>query len=592
MARDTPPKFRIRVLSAFFVAALVLLPISLIALSVKLILYYKPEEADSVLLSLLSNTGFWIVCAVIGSTTALLAVVHHWGSGELSKSLIDQNPALKAKYDFIEPGSSKLPDLKDVVLLPDARQQAMEVVDLLVNPKRYATTKARPVKGTLLIGPTGNGKTMLAKAIAKRSGATFISISGSAIAQIFKGLGSVRLQEMFAVATEHSPAIIFIDELDALGKLRGPAASLSGSADDSDQTLNQLLVEMDGMLEQQNVVVLGATNRPDTLDPALVRPGRFERHIHVGNPDGVGRLALLETTIKSRGVPTDLPEGYLKRLAAESHGFSGAAMTRLVNEAAICAAINRSPNVEPEHLEEGKFRTLIGTPGNLPLFGSTELLEQYVRSIAVKSTVAYCLGAVGPLRDDTALQNAVTSALPEAERVDDIRSEFHFQIATTRIVKRQTGTVIITPPVRESSYRPSMRRVLFELAILLAPYVAQEEIYKCRLRYAGDNGDFNDAEELAQHAVSSWALSGKPRWTSLLETNTSKAESNSESDDLAKPWDSGEHRELLKQGIELARAILRLESVQAWLGEVVKQLQETHLVSYHVLNEIRMREQA
>ena len=570
-------------------AFLFLLPVSIFVLFYKLIALYKPKEASSIWSGLLGNTGFWFVCLILGSAAVVFVVFSVIRSGRLGQGLLDFNPALKLKYEHILPYSEALPDLEEVILLGETKKLALEAVDILLHPERYETTNARPIKGTLLIGPTGNGKTLLIKAIAKLAGAHFFSVSGAAINQVYAGLGSLRIQEMFERAAANAPSIIFIDELDAVGKQRrtgnGPP---SGSADDGEQTLNQILHEMDGMLANPNVIVFAATNRFEMLDAALVRPGRFEKHVYIDNPTEISRLRLLESTISLREIPTELPKGYLELAAHSSHGFSGASIVRLVNEAAIIAAQNKSDVVLPQHFESAKYRVLLGNLGGLPRFGEDVLYRQYVTSMAVRTVVAYCLSLQGPLSEDEELQEAVNKALPEDEQSDSLGSDLFFQISTTRIAKGKNGLLSITPGVFESGYQPSLRRVLFEVAINLAPYVANNEIYKVKRRYAGDGEAYEAAERLARHAISSWQMGAKTDWDELFADSENEAD-KADSDDDAAAFDfdgTKDSTQLIKTALSIAKAVLDLASTRELLSKVVSCLEENHSISFHRVQQL------
>ena len=221
----------------------------------------------------------------------------------------------------------------DVAGADEAKEELKEVVEFLKYPEKFAALGARIPKGVLLIGPPGTGKTLLAKAVAGEAGVPFFSISGSEFVEMFVGVGASRVRDLFDQAKRNSPCIIFIDEIDAVGRHRG--AGLGGSHDEREQTLNQILVEMDGFDTNTNVIVVAATNRPDILDPALVRPGRFDRQVVLDQPDIRGRKAILE--IHSKGKPLDSGVS-LEILAKQTPGFSGADLANLVNEGAILAA--------------------------------------------------------------------------------------------------------------------------------------------------------------------------------------------------------------------------------------------------------------
>jgi cell division protease FtsH len=243
----------------------------------------------------------------------------------------------------------------DVAGEDEAKQELMEVVDFLRNPAKYHALGARLPRGVLLIGPPGTGKTLTARAVAGEAGVPFFSVSASEFVEMFVGVGASRVRDLFEKAKAASPAIIFVDELDAVGRQR--FAGLGGSNDEREQTLNQLLVEMDGFETNQEVIVMAATNRPDVLDPALLRPGRFDRQVTVGLPDRKGREAIL--TIHTRGLPLS-PTVELDRIARGTTGFAGADLSNLVNEAALNAARHNQKEILPSDFEEALDKILLG----------------------------------------------------------------------------------------------------------------------------------------------------------------------------------------------------------------------------------------
>ncbi len=244
---------------------------------------------------------------------------------------------------------------KDVAGIDEAVEEVKEIVEFLKNPEKYKKIGGRIPKGVLLVGSPGTGKTLLAKAIAGEAGAPFVSISGSDFVELYVGVGAARVRDLFEQAAQSAPCIIFIDELDALGKIR--SGNVSGGQDEREQTLNALLVEMDGFPDNNGVIVLGATNRPETLDPALLRPGRFDRHVLVDRPDLLGRLAILE--IYAKKVKLD-PTIDLKEIATMTNGFAGADLSNLINEAALLAARANKDFITKDELNEGIERVTAG----------------------------------------------------------------------------------------------------------------------------------------------------------------------------------------------------------------------------------------
>jgi cell division protease FtsH len=244
---------------------------------------------------------------------------------------------------------------RDVAGVDEAVEELHEIKEFLENPKKFQALGARIPKGVLLYGPPGTGKTLLARAVAGEAGVPFFSISGSDFVEMFVGVGASRVRDLFEQAKQNSPCIIFMDEIDAVGRHRG--AGLGGGHDEREQTLNQLLVEMDGFEMKDNIILIAATNRPDILDPALLRPGRFDRQIVVDRPDRKGRIKILE--VHTRGKPlAKVVE--LDNLAAQTPGFTGADLANLVNEAALLAARNGAREISNVHLEEGIMRVVAG----------------------------------------------------------------------------------------------------------------------------------------------------------------------------------------------------------------------------------------
>ena len=259
-----------------------------------------------------------------------------------SKAKLASEGKIKVKFD-------------DVAGADEEKEDLMEIVDFLKEPKRFVELGARIPKGVLLVGPPGTGKTLLAKAVSGEAGVPFFSISGSDFVEMFVGVGASRVRDLFEQAKKNAPCIIFIDEIDAVGRHRG--AGLGGGHDEREQTLNQLLVEMDGFGVNEGVIILAATNRPDILDPALLRPGRFDRRVVVGLPDIKGREEILK--VHSRGKPLG-PDVDLKEIAKSTPGFTGADLENLLNESALLAARKEKKQISMEEVKEATFKVVIG----------------------------------------------------------------------------------------------------------------------------------------------------------------------------------------------------------------------------------------
>ena len=272
----------------------------------------------------------------------------------------------KSRAKRMSPDSPKV-TFKDVAGADEAVEELHEIKEFLENPKKFQALGARIPKGVLLYGPPGTGKTLLARAVAGEAGVPFFSISGSDFVEMFVGVGASRVRDLFEQAKQASPCIIFMDEIDAVGRHRG--AGLGGGHDEREQTLNQLLVEMDGFEMKDNIILIAATNRPDILDPALLRPGRFDRQIVVDRPDRLGRRKILE--VHSRGKPL-AREIDLDTLAAGTPGFTGADLSNLINEAALLAARRGKKMIEQDELEEGIMRVIAGPEKKARLLSEKE----------------------------------------------------------------------------------------------------------------------------------------------------------------------------------------------------------------------------
>jgi cell division protease FtsH len=272
----------------------------------------------------------------------------------------------KSRAKRMAPDSPKI-GFKDVAGVDEAVEELQEIKEFLENPKKFQALGARIPKGVLLYGPPGTGKTLLARAVAGEAGVPFFSISGSDFVEMFVGVGASRVRDLFEQAKQAAPCIVFMDEIDAVGRHRG--AGLGGGHDEREQTLNQLLVEMDGFELKDNIILIAATNRPDILDPALLRPGRFDRQIVVDRPDRTGRRAILEVHTKGKPLASEID---LDTLAAGTPGFTGADLQNLVNEAALLAARRGKKTIEQDELEEGIMRVIAGPEKKTRLMSEEE----------------------------------------------------------------------------------------------------------------------------------------------------------------------------------------------------------------------------
>jgi cell division protease FtsH len=260
----------------------------------------------------------------------------------------------RSRAKLNDPSKNKI-NFSDVAGADEEKAELQEVVDFLKNPKKYSDLGAKIPRGILLVGPPGTGKTLLAKAVAGEAGVPFFSISGSDFVEMFVGVGASRVRDLFETAKKNSPCIVFIDEIDAVGRHRG--AGMGGGHDEREQTLNQLLVEMDGFGPNEGVIIMAATNRPDILDPALLRPGRFDRRVTVMRPDIKGREEILK--VHARNKPLD-PKIDLREIAKMTSGFTGADLANLLNEAALLAARKSAKSIVYEDISEAVFKIMIG----------------------------------------------------------------------------------------------------------------------------------------------------------------------------------------------------------------------------------------
>jgi cell division protease FtsH len=317
----------------------------------------KPARS-SVILSLLTYVlpflifiGFWIF---------LMNQVQGGGSKVMSFG--------KSRAKRLSVDSPKI-TFRDVAGVDEAVEELHEIKEFLENPKKFQALGARIPKGVLLYGPPGTGKTLLARAVAGEAGVPFFSISGSDFVEMFVGVGASRVRDLFEQAKQNSPCIIFMDEIDAVGRHRG--AGLGGGHDEREQTLNQLLVEMDGFEAKDNIIMIAATNRPDILDPALLRPGRFDRQITVDRPDRKGRAKILEVHTRGKPLAKDIE---VDTLAGQTPGFTGADLSNLVNEAALLAARTGKKEITQTELEEGIMRVVAGPEKKTRVMGEKERL--------------------------------------------------------------------------------------------------------------------------------------------------------------------------------------------------------------------------
>jgi len=360
----------------------------------------------------------------------------------------------------------------DVAGVDEAKQELGEIVEFLKYPDKFAAVGARIPKGVLLVGPPGTGKTLLSKAVAGEAGVPFFSISGSEFVEMFVGVGASRVRDLFDQAKKNSPCIVFVDEIDAVGRQRG--AGLGGGHDEREQTLNQLLVEMDGFETATHVIVIAATNRPDVLDPALLRPGRFDRHVMLDRPDIRGRRAILE--VHARNKPLDSSVD-LEVLGKQTPGFSGADLSNLINEAAILAARANRKVITMHDLEESIARVIAG-----PERRSRMISEKEKRTIAFHE-MGHAL--VGKTLEHTDPVHKIT------------------------IVSRGMALGWTMSLPTEDRYLVSKAELIDQLAQMLGGRCSEELIFGEHNITTGASDDIRKATQLARKMVTEWGMSDK-----------------------------------------------------------------------------------
>jgi len=357
---------------------------------------------------------------------------------------------------------------KDVAGLKEAKEELKEIVDFLKNPKKYLKMGARIPRGVLLMGPAGTGKTLLARAVAGQANVPFFSISGSEFVEMFVGVGAGRVRDLFSTAKKAAPSIIFIDELDAIGRHRG--AGLGGGHDEREQTLNQILVEMDGFERETNVIIISATNRPDILDPALLRPGRFDRKVVLDLPDIKDREEILKIHCQEKPLASNVN---LREVAERTPGFSGADVANVVNEAAILAARKGKNQVYQEEFLESIEKVLLGPERK------SHILSKKEKEIAAFHEAGHAL---------------VSASLPEAEPVRKIS-----------IIARGTAAGYTLKMPAEERKIKTKKEFLAELATLLGGYCAEK--IKFREITTGASNDLKRASDLARKLVKEYGMS-------------------------------------------------------------------------------------
>jgi len=410
----------------------------------------------------------------------------------------------------------------DVAGVEEAKQELTEIVEFLKFPDKFTALGARIPKGVLMVGPPGTGKTLLSKAVAGEAGVPFFSISGSEFVEMFVGVGASRVRDLFDQAKKNSPCIVFVDEIDAVGRQRG--AGLGGGHDEREQTLNQLLVEMDGFETNTHVIVIAATNRPDVLDPALLRPGRFDRHVTLDRPDIRGRRAILE--VHARNKPFD-GQVDLEVLARQTPGFSGADLSNLINEAAILAARNNKKAIGQLELEEAIARVIAGPERK------SRMITEREKNVIAYHEIGHAL---------------VAKSLPNADPVHKVS-----------IISRGMALGWTMQLPTEDRYLVSRSELNDDMAVILGGRVAEELIFGDITSGASD--DIGKATKLARRMVTEWGMSDKlgpltfGHKEELVFLGRDLGEQRNYSEEVAGEIDQEVHR-LVDAGYQRAKKIL------------------------------------
>ncbi len=358
---------------------------------------------------------------------------------------------------------------KDVAGLEEEKEELKEVVDFLKNPKKYQDMGARVPKGILLYGKPGTGKTLLARAVAGEAGVPFYFTTGSDLVEMFVGVGASRVRDMFKTAKKNAPAILFMDEIDAVGRQRG--AGLGGGNDEREQTLNQLLVEMDGFTKETSVIVMAATNRPDILDPALLRPGRFDRQINIGNPDVKEREAILRVHARNKKVSPDVD---FAQVAHETPGFTGADLENVMNEGALLAARKGQPLITNDILSEAIDRVMMGPAKK------SRVMSKREKEIVAHHEAGHCV---------------IGSILSNAQVVQKV----------TIIPRGEAGGYNLMGPKEEEIYLHTKTQLMEQITGLLGGRTAEELIYGEIT--TGASNDMTQATKIARAMVTEWGMS-------------------------------------------------------------------------------------
>ncbi len=487
---------------------------------------YTPPWWSSILLYVLMIGGLFLAWQF------MMARAQGGGGG------VDQGRRFgKARIRFGSDSKDKV-SFTDVAGADEEKDELREIVSFLQEPKKYLDLGARIPKGVLLVGPPGTGKTLLAKAVAGEAGVQFLSISGSDFVELYVGVGASRVRDLFDEAKKVAPSVVFIDEIDAVGRQRG--AGLGGGHDEREQTLNQLLVEMDGFSSNEGVVVLAATNRADILDPALLRPGRFDRQVFVGRPDSKGRAEILAVHARNKPLAEDVD---LKVLAQSTSGFTGADLENVINEGALLAARRDQRMITMDVLQEAVIKVIAGPEKK------SRVVPQHERRLtayheAGHAVMHHCLGSVDPVHQ------------------------------VTIVPRGQAGGMTISLPGEDRGYY-SKRYMEEEIAALLGGRVA-ESLFLDDIS-TGASNDIQRASAMARKMVTSYGMSERLGAVSFdsghdeVFIGRSMAQAKAYSEEVAAQID-GEVKAIIDAGYRCCQEVLeanreKMEAVASYLLE-------------------------
>nr|WP_186278122.1 ATP-dependent zinc metalloprotease FtsH [Gilliamella apicola] len=471
--------------------------------------YGSPDEKPSLLVNILIS--WFPIILLLGFWFFIMRQMQGGGKG-------GPMSVGKSKAKMLTPDQVKT-KFSDVAGSEEAKQEVTEVVDFLRDPGKYQKLGGRIPKGILMVGPPGTGKTLLAKAIAGEANVPFFSISGSDFVEMFVGVGASRVRDLFEQARKHSPCIIFIDEIDAVGRKRG--AGSMGGHDEREQTLNQMLVEMDGFEANSGIIIIAATNRVDILDPALLRPGRFDRQVQIGLPDMKGREQILAVHVQKVPLGSDVN---LSVLARGTPGYSGAELANLVNEAALFAARRNKRLVTMDEFEEAKDKINMGTERRSLTMTQEQLISTAYHE-AGHAIIGYLMPDHDPIHKVTIIPRGralgVTFFLPEGDRVSESREKLEGDIAT-----------------------------------LYGGRLAEELIYGVDKVSTGASNDIKVATQYARAMVTQWGFSDRlgPLFYEM-DDNSSYGRPKDISDETARIIDE-EVKKIIDRNFERARKIL------------------------------------